>query len=211
MKSPDQENRKSVAELIRSFRSLQIVAFMPESAEGTDVLAHLKRMGSQVSQQWPPPKTVPPDIDVVFIAVRPLIEDDIEFDWDINDPPAALVAIVDYENPLIAEATLNLNVQATIGMPFRPFGLMINVLLSIANFKREQKLVADAKTLKSKMMSVYDTERAKLIVSQKYAVGGDAAYKIIRKQAMNKRTSIESIVQAIIAADEVLNLDSSLI
>lgn len=206
MSPPDPENRKTVTELIRNFRSIRIAVFAPPSSESDDFLLHLQRMGSKASLQWPPPAQMPQDVDVVFLAVRPSIEEDIEFNWDVEDPPAALIAVVDYENPLIVEAVLNLNVQATIGMPFRPFGLMINVLLSMAKFKREQKLVGSNQRLKAKLTTLNDTERAKSIVSQKYAVDGDTAYNFIRKHAMNKRTSVETIVQEIIAANAVLEL-----
>ncbi len=209
MGTADATHRKSITELIRNFRSLRIAVFAPPSSESKDFLMHLHRMGSQADLQWPPPAQMPHQIDVVFLAVSPFIEEDIKFNWDVEAPPAALIAVVDYENPLIVEAALHLNVQATIGMPFRSFGLMINVLLSVSKFKEEQKLIASNRRLKAKLASHTETERAKAIVSQKYAIDGNMAYDVIRKHAMNKRRSVESVVHAIVVASEVLELDIS--
>lgn len=207
----DQRGRKPIAELIRNFRSLRILACLPPSDERDEFLSHLRRMGSRAEVQWPPPLEMPASLDVVFLAVRPLIENDIDFNWNTDAPPAALIAVVDYENPLIAEAVLSLNAQATIGIPFRSFGVMIDVLLSIANFKREQKMRLSIQKMRSKISMLKEIEKAKEIVAQRYAVDGDVAYKIIRQEAMNKRVSVESVVRAINAAVEILSLDSTVV
>lgn len=184
-----------------------MLAMIPPGRESDEFLMHLQRMGCRVEVQWPPPPEMPADLDIVFVAVRPLIEDDIAFAWSAESPPAALIAVVDYENPLIVEATLHLRAQATIGMPFRPFGVLIDVLLSVANFKREKSQKGKINKLNAKIKSLSDIEKAKEIVAGRYNVSGDIAYKIIRNQAMNKRATVESIVSAIMSANEIMNLD----
>jgi AmiR/NasT family two-component response regulator len=198
---------KSIAELIRNFRSLRMLCLVPPGPESDEFIQHLKRMGCNVDLQWPPPHDLPDNLDVVFLAVRPVIEEDIAFNWKPDQMRAALIALVDYENPLIVEATLHLKAQSTIGMPFRSFGVMIDVLLSVANFKRERALLLKAQRLASKINMLAEIEKAKSIMAEKYGIDGDFAYEIIRKQAMNRRTTIESIARTIVAGNDILNLD----
>lgn len=179
----------------------------PKSQEGEDLWRHLNRIGCSVKTSWPPPKEIPPDADVVFLAVRPIVEREIDFDWNADDPPAVLIAVVDYENPVIVETVLRLKAQAVIGLPLRPFGILANVLLSLTNHKREQRLKTHVKRLSSKLKAKRDIDKAKSILISTHGVSEDKAYEIIREQAMNKRTTIEAIASSIINASDVLRLD----
>lgn len=205
------KNRRSgntpVSELIRNLRSLRVLLVHPKDREAEDLLEHLNRIGCQVQTQWPPPREVPSNIDVVFLALRQVVEDNIEFHWDADEPPAVLIAIVDYENPIIVERVLQMKAQAVIGLPLRPFGVLANVLLSVTNHKREKKLLAYNERLRSKLKAKNDIDKAKSILIQAHGISEDRAYEFIREQAMNKRTTIEAIASSIINASDLLQLN----
>jgi AmiR/NasT family two-component response regulator len=196
-----------VSELIRNLRSLRILLLHPKDREAEDLLEHLNRIGCHVQTQWPPPKEVPPGIDVVFLALRQVVEDKIEFQWNADEPPAVLIAIVDYENPIIVEKVLQMKAQAVIGLPLRPFGVLANVLLSVTNHKREKRLLAYNDRLRSKLKAKNDIDKAKAILIQAHEISEARAYEFIREQAMNKRTTIESIASSIINASDLLQLN----
>lgn len=177
----------------------------PDSSEGKELWEHLSRIGCQVQSFWPPPEEIPPNTDVVFLFMRSLVEGDVNFNWDADDPPAVLIAIVDYENPAIVEKMLRLKAQAVIGLPLRPFGILANVLLSVNNHKREHKLRVRTQRLNAKLRAYRDIDKAKQILMKSHNVSDERAYQIIREQAMNKRTTIETIALAIINASSLLD------
>lgn len=189
---------RSISELVQSFRGLKIHILAPPGLEANDITQHLRRMGCSATRSWPPMVEDVTDVDLVFLLVRPLIEDDVTFSWDSENPPAALIAIADYENPLMVEKTLALQAQSTIATPLRPFGVLLDVLLSYSNFKREEMRRRQVVKLKKRIRMSEKVEEAKLIVSQREGVSLDQAYAVIRQCAMNKRVSIDVIVDAVV-------------
>ncbi len=197
----------SISTLIKNLRSLRVLLLHPKSDEGEELWRHLNRIGCQVRTAWPPPSEIPTDTDVVFLAVRPIVEGEIEFDWNADEPPAVLLAVVDYENPVVVEKVIRMKAQAVIGLPLRPFGVLANLLLSLTNHRREQKLRGHVKRMADKLKANRDIDRAKAVLISTHHISEERAYEIIREQAMNKRTTIEAIALSIINASEALRLD----
>src|SRR5690606_5118667 len=100
-------------------------------------------------------------------------------------------AIVDYENPLIVEKVLRLRAQAVIGLPLRTFGILANVLLSVNNHRREERLRKQVERATEKLKAQRDIDKAKSILMEANRISEQVAYKTLREQAMNRRTTIE--------------------
>ncbi len=193
---------KSIRELVQCFRNLKVHLLVPPGGEADELIQHLRRMGCSAASSWPPPKEMPVGVDVIFVSIRHLIEDQTPFNWDVDDPPSALVAIADYENPLMIEKILSLRAQSTIAMPLRTFGMLMDVLLSVANFKREEDLRKKVARLEDKVRFSDKIERAKSIVAERHGVSHDQAYSILRQSAMKKRSTISAIADSIVSGAE---------
>lgn len=198
---------KALPILVKDLRSLRVLLLQPETSEGKELWKHLSRIGCHVQSFWPPPAEIPANTDVVLLFVRALVENEIEFQWDADNPPAVLIAIVDYENPTIIEKILKLKAQTVIGLPLRPFGVLANILLSVNNHKREQRFRKRVDQLQVKLRASRDIDKAKVILMRAHKIDDERAYRIIREQAMNKRTTIEALARAIINASELLSVD----
>ncbi|MFU0506302.1 ANTAR domain-containing response regulator [Pseudaminobacter sp. NGMCC 1.201702] len=192
--------------MIKDLRTLRVLLLQPKSSEGEELWQHLIRIGCQVQTSWPPPSVIPHNIDVVFAFLRPIIEGDIVWNWNADDPPAVLIAIVDYENPIIVEKVLRLRAQAVIGLPLRTFGILANILLSVNNHRREERLRARVERLTAKLKAHRDIDKAKGILMITNKMTEQVAYATLREQAMNKRTTIEAMALAIINASDLLKL-----
>jgi AmiR/NasT family two-component response regulator len=203
-RSSQSSNEGSTPILIKDLRTLRVLLLQPESSEGEELWQHLNRIGCQVQTNWPPPAEIPPNTDVVFVFLRPIVEGDIVLNWDADDPPAVLIAIVDYENPIIVEKVLRLRAQAVIGLPLRTFGILANVLLSVNNHRREKRLRLRVERMGAKLKAHRDIDKAKSILMAAHKVSEQVAYETLREQAMNKRTTIEAIAMAVINASDLL-------
>lgn len=203
---PKENGQRKISDLIRNVRKLRVLLLHPGGREGEDLLEHLNRIGCRVSISWPPPAELPGGVDVVLIAVRDIVEGGVPFDWDGERPPAPLIAIVDYENPLIVERVLRLGAQAVIGLPLQPLGILANLLLSATNFDRARKLQQRVERLTSKLKANRDISMATSIIMQTHGVSESDAYEMLRSQSMSRRTTIEGTAAAIIQASDVLRM-----
>lgn len=194
------------SEALRNLRSLRVLVLHPRDEDGEELLRHLNRIGCQTQATWPPPRQLPDPLDVIFLSLRPVIEAQLSFPWKADNPPAALVVVVDYENPVMVDAVLKLNAQAVIGLPIRPFGLLTNLVSAHTLFTRERKLQRRIEKLEEKVRSIKRLDQAKGILMRNHGMDEDAAYRMIRSQAMNKRMTTEAIAVAIINASEILGL-----
>lgn len=188
---------------LKDIRKFRVLLLQPESSEGQELHQHLNRIGCCVQMMWPPPPVIPQGIDVVLVFLRPIVEGHIALHWDADCPPAVLIAIVDYENPLVVEKALRLRAQAVIGLPLRTLGILANVLLSVNNHRREQRLRRHTERMSAKLKSIRDIDRAKAILMEMNNISEKEAYETIRSQAMNKRTTIEAMATAIIHAGDL--------
>jgi len=203
---PKEVGTRRISDLIRNVRKLRILLLHPGDREGEDLLEHLNRIGCQVSISWPPPSGVPAGTDVVMIAVRAIVEGDVDFIWDTEKPPASLIAVVDYENPLIVERVLRLGAQAVIGLPLQPLGILTNLLLSATNFEHDRKLRMRVERLTSKLKANRDIATATSIIMQTHGLSERDAYELLRSQSMSRRTTIEGTAAAIIQASDLLRM-----
>lgn len=188
---------------LKDIRKFRVLLLQPESSEGQELCQHLNRIGCCVQMMWPPPATIPQDTDVVLVFLRPIVEGHITLHWDADCPPAVLIAIVDYENPLVVEKALRLRAQAVIGLPLRTLGILANVLLSVNNHRRERRLRRHTERLTAKLKAIRDIDKAKAILMSINKMSEEEAYEAIRSQAMNKRTTIEAMATAIIHAGDI--------
>lgn len=202
--NPHATSESSPPILIKDLRVLRVLLVQPATPEGDELHQHLRRIGCQVRTCWPAPAHIPLDIDVVFIFIHPTPEDDIGLNWNADDPPAVLIAVVDYENPIIIDKLLRLRAQAVIGLPLDTFGVLATVLLSVNNHKRECRLRARMDRMNTKMKSQREIDKAKLILMTSHNISEQEAYRVLRGQAMSKRETIESIAIAVINANEIL-------
>lgn len=179
--------------LIKDLRSLKFLLVQPQDNEGLALRSHLERIGCQVQESWPPPPSYAEDIDIIFVMVDRVIESKLTFHWQAEAPSAVLIAVIDYENPLSIDRLLHMRVNAVIGLPIRPFGILTNLLAAVNNHRREQRLRLNLDRLQSKLESCRMVERAKLAVMLTDSRSEKEAYGVLRQLAMKRRTTVDVV------------------
>ncbi len=179
--------------LIKDLRSLSFLLVQPQDSDGLALRSHLERIGCQVQEIWPPPQTYPDDIDIIFVMVDRVIESSQTFHWQADTPSAVLIAVIDYENPLSIDRLLHMRVNAVIGLPIRPFGILTNLLAAVNNHRREQRIRLSLERAQAKLESCRMVERAKLAIMLAEGHSEKVSYAILRQLAMTRRTTVEAI------------------
>ncbi|MBL8488821.1 MAG: ANTAR domain-containing protein [Rhodocyclaceae bacterium] len=191
-------------ELLKDLRTLKAAVFHPQDNDGESLTRQLQRIGCQTQAYWPPPQELPEAVDVVFLAVNP---ESIRLDlpWTRAETAPTLVAVVNYENPTVVDGMLKLGASAVLAAPIRSFGVLSALVLArqvSGELRRERKRV---EKLESKLRSMRQVADAKQILMKTRDISEEAAYSIMRDQAMAKRVPVEEIAVAIVNANEILS------
>ena len=191
--------------LLKDLRTLRIAVFHPDDVDGRQLTQQLQRIGCQVQAFWPPLPALPAGIDVVFLAVRPESMD-AEFEWLRGEDVPTVIAVVTYENPTIVEAVLHIGVQAVLPSPIRSFGLLSALVVARCVHQDMKSQTRRLRKLEAKVLGVRQIAEAKSILVRTRQITEDAAYDLIRDQAMSKRVTTEEIAAAIVSANEIMSI-----
>lgn len=190
---------------LRDLRDLRVQVIHPPDDEGKSLVEHLKRIGCTVEAVWPIPDSPSAHADILMLIIDFHARDEIrKLLRGRNDEEAAIIAIVDYENPSTLQLVLESGALAVTEKPIRPFGLLTTVILArtlwIERRERDRRL----RKLEAKLSGIQKIQRAKVILMQSQNLSEDDAYSTLRKQAMAKRIAMEEMASAIINANELL-------
>lgn len=196
---------RSTPSLLKDLRTLRIAVFHPDDTDGRQLTQQLQRIGCQVQAFWPPLPELPTGIDVIFLAVRPESMD-TEFEWLKGEDVPTVIAVVTYENPTIVETVLQIGAQAVLPSPIRSFGLLSTLVIARCVHRDLKSQARRLRRLETKILGVRQIAEAKSILVRTREITDDAAYELIRNQAMNKRTTAEEIAAAIVNANEIMSI-----
>ncbi|TCB66329.1 MULTISPECIES: ANTAR domain-containing response regulator [unclassified Acinetobacter] len=76
--------------------------------------------------------------------------------------------------------------------------------ISIEQFKKHKKLLADLKETKSKLADRKDVEKAKVLLMQLHQLTEDQAFQLLRKNAMSHRITMGEMARRLLDAQELL-------
>ncbi|MGI4812356.1 MAG: ANTAR domain-containing response regulator [Janthinobacterium lividum] len=191
--------------LLKDLRTLHVLVFHPDDADGRQLTQQLQRIGCHVQAYWPPLPALPEGIDLIFLAVRP---ESMEagYSWLQGDEVPAIIAVVNYENPTIVESVLRIGSCAVLPSPVRSFGLLSALVVGRQVHGELRERARRVRKLEAKLAGVRRIADAKNILMRMHGITDGAAYDLIRDQAMNKRVTTEEIAAAIVNANEILTL-----
>ena len=192
--------------LLRELRSLRVLVFHPDDQDGQELLGQLQRIGCRVKAFWPPPDKLPEETDLVIFAMRPEVLS-MDLPWLRRDGSAPVIPVVNYENPVIVEAVLQLNAYGVIASPVKSFGLLTSIVVTVNQAERAHAQEKHIARLEQRLAGLRKISKAKSILMNTRGLSEDDAYKIIRDQAMSKRVTAEEIADAVINANEILGFD----
>lgn len=193
--------------LLRELRSLRVTVFHPDDQDGQELLGQLQRIGCQVKAFWPPQEKLSEEIDLVIFAMRPEVLS-MDLPWLRREGSPPVIPVVNYENPVIIEAVLQLNAYGVIASPVKSFGLLTSIVVAVNQAEKARTQGKYIARLEQRLAALRTLNKAKAILMNTRGLSEDEAYKVIRDQAMSKRVTAEEIADAVIKANEILGFDS---
>ena len=192
-----------IKKLFDELRGIEVAVIHPAGSDCNVLVDQLKRIGCRVKVLWPCPATVPPGTAVVFLYIPG--QQGESAPWTATDCGAAMIALVDYENPTVLKGLLEANAHAVISKPFRPTGVLSTLVLARSVHGYEQRLLNKVSKLEETLRSRRVIERAVKLLAELRSVSDVEAYDQLRRQATNKRLSIVDVASMILNASDVLD------
>ena len=195
-------------EILKDLRKLKVLVIHPNDDQGSDICQHIERIGCQVRMMWPCPKRIKSNTDVVFLQTlqdHPFTEMPEWLKDEKNIP--TVIAIVDYENPTVLQTVYEIGAHALINTPVRPFGLLANLVIARAHWRKELVLGSRVQKLETKIRKIHSVEHAIAILERANSISREQAYEFIRSKAMERRLTTEDIAEEIVVADKTLEVN----
>ena len=189
--------------ILDDLRRARVLVIHPKDEDGATLIDHLRRLGSDVTAVWPPPRELPPEIDTIFMqlddaAVGHLLP-------MIEEAAPALIAIVTYESPTSLKAIVDFNAHGVISKPLRPLGVLTQFVLARYRHGYEGRLAAKIRKLEDTMKGRRAVEKATKLLAGLNKIDDEAAYRLLRDRATAKRLTLASVAESIIAAHETMS------
>lgn len=196
------EAGRGAAQPVADVARLGVAVVHPRDQDGELIIRHLQRAGCRVAHLWPVPPELPEGTDVVFLLVDERAA--LDAPWLAGTPPAAIVAVVGRETPLLFGLLSSCSPQALIVKPADRLAILTNLVLAHNNFRYERRLLSKVSKLEDTLRSIRKVEKAKAILMRTRQIEEPVAYEYLRSQAMKKRVPITVVAAAVIDAHEVL-------
>lgn len=188
--------------LLRRLRQTRVLVIHPEDQDRLTLIAHLKRIGCQISTSWPVPPSVPDDVDVVLFLLNRL-DDAKALAWMAANDTITRIAIIAYETPEILAELERLHVHGVLSKPIRVFGVLAALTTAIGVSRHEARLKQRIYSLDETLKARRQIEKAVAILSETKGIDEAAAYKRLRDKSMASKISIAALAEAIIASNDI--------
>jgi AmiR/NasT family two-component response regulator len=180
---------------IPNFRTWSAVILHRPHPDAEAITRQLERIGVAVSPAWPELKTA--DAEVVFFDAD--LGYDEQFPWSPGEAPMPLIALLGSETPGRVEWAISQGADSHLLKPIGSAGIYSALVIASHNFALRQQLFAEVDELRGRLKSRPRVARAVLAIMQSENVDEAAAFRRLRRIAMNLRRNVEEAAEVVMA------------
>jgi len=190
-------------DLVQNFRLVRALVIHGQDRNRTVLTETLTKLGLKIQA------ADPTDAPVIRAAVRDA--EIILFDADMAEAVATawatervavpVIAIVGLEAPGRLLRAFELEPSAVLYKPLRSTGIYSALFFAANEHRRRQELAAKLQLLEGRHRSRRFVTRAVTRLMQDRGIDDDQAYRLLRKESMRRRLTIEEFAMQLLAAD----------
>jgi response regulator NasT len=144
--------------------------------------------------------------DIVIIDAESPDRDTLEHVASVNrEQPKPVLMFADASDNETIQAAVRAGVSAYVVDGFDPRRLRPIMDVAIARFREYQALRRELEETRTKLADRKDVDRAKGLLMERKALGEEAAYKALRKMAMDRNQSIGEVARNLLAVAALLD------
>jgi len=191
-----------MSRIVDMLRGMRVAVAHPPDQERDALVGQLRRIGCEAHVLWPAPREAPMGADVVFVSLDQ--HADPARTWAMAEDGPTIIAVVEYENPLMLKALLDSAAHGVVVKPLRPFGILSTLVLARSQHGYNRRMDAKVRKLEDTLKAHRDVAKAARILADLKAIPESQAYEMIRAQATPRRIATAQVACAIISAQDVL-------
>lgn len=181
---------------------LDIVVIAAPDSQVDLLVRELQRHRARVRRIWPLPDKFPGDADVILADYAEGMIDRLP--WMPGEARSAVIVLASGERPPGVDRLLDSAPNAILFRPWRPEQVVASVLVAHREFDYAKRLRERIDRLDENLRTIRHVERAKGILMSTRGLSEDDAYRFLRRQAMDRRTTVNAIAAAVIDSYELL-------
>ncbi|MDO6731160.1 transcriptional antiterminator [Marinovum sp. 2_MG-2023] len=178
-----------------NFRNVRALIVHPPGDNSAVLTAQLGRLGLCTESIWPADNVSPEGYDVIFFdADRGY---DQQFGWERGQAPIPLIALMGSEAPGRIEWTLGQMPSAYLVKPLQPTGIFSALVVAFHDFEVRTRLMRKVEDLNARLRARPTVVAAITLVQSCMTIDSQAAYDLLRSEAMRLQVSVEFLCEQI--------------
>lgn len=162
----------------------------------TDVLVRkLENLGLIVELRWPAEGVTAEGYDVMFFDAD--LGYDAIFAWSPEPPPIPIIAMMGSEAPGRIEWMLSQAPAAYLIKPIGSTGVFSALAIAFHTFETQRGLKEAIADLSGRVQSRAIVFKAILALMERFGIDEDEAYRLLRRESMNRRTTVEALSELV--------------
>ncbi|MDO6408773.1 ANTAR domain-containing response regulator [Pantoea phytobeneficialis] len=177
--------------LLARLSGVRLHLFHPDAQSVRAFCASLTQLGCQAQHSWPLPTQAPTDVHLVIVAVEPHYQQTLLpllRAWRQANIP--VIALADCQNARLFPLLIELQPTAIAERTLNPFALIVQV---IGTLQATRQHARQRVKVKSERLA-----QAKGMLMREYGLDESGAYRFMRSEAMNTRSSMEYTAERVI-------------
>ena len=180
---------------IPNFSSWSAAIVHRSHADADAIARQLERIGVSVTMAWPELGTT--EADVVFFDAD--LGYDAQFPWAAGEAPMPLIALLGSETPGRVEWAISQGTDSHLLKPIGSAGIYSALVIASHSFAHRKRRFAEMEELRERLRRRPMVARAVITIMQCEDLDEAAAFRRLRRIAMNLRRNIEDAADIVIA------------
>jgi AmiR/NasT family two-component response regulator len=181
---------------------LSILIAAERNAQLDLLLRELRRTVSHVVHLFPVTERLSAQHDVIVADFSTALLDQLP--WMPGEATAALILLLPENGLYPLKKVCDCCPDAVLHRPFQAAAIRTSLVLARSQFHFIRRLRSRITRLDENIKAIRDIERAKMIIMDGRRIGADEAYAYLRRQAMERRTTVASFASHLVDSQHLL-------
>jgi AmiR/NasT family two-component response regulator len=182
--------------LLATLSGVRLHIFHPDSQSVRAFCASLTQLGCHAQHSWPPSASLPTETQLLLVAVDIHQQSPLTSVFSsARQQQIPIIALADCHNARLFPLLLQLQPAAIAERELNPFALIVQIIGTLQTVRHHERARAlqQARKARSERLA-----QAKGVLMQTFGLDESGAYRLMRSEAMNTRSSLEYTAERVI-------------
>ena len=185
--------------LLAMLSGVHLHIFHPDAQSVRAFCTSLTQLGCHVQHSWPPSTSIPANTQLLLIAIE--LQSQLALPAlfkTARQENIPIIALADCYDARLFPLLLELQPSSVADRELNPFTLIVQISGILNIMRQKEQLRALLQTRQQHKTRSERLAQAKVVLMQTYGLDESGAYRLMRSEAMNTRTSLEFTAERVI-------------